>query len=174
MSVLGSLFEGLAIALSMAWDTWWALVLGFTLTGVIGEFVTEDQMTRYLGDDDWSTIGLSTLFGAASSSCSYSATSTARILVEKGASFAAALAFMFASTDLVVELGLVMWILLGWQFVAADFAGGVLAVAVIAFAFRRYVPQEWIEVAREHARNLTESVCAACGMQADPGDPDTV
>lgn len=174
MNVLATLFEALALAVGMAWETWWALVLGFTLTGVVSEFVSADAMTRYVGDDDWETIGLTAAFGAASSSCSYSASSTARVLVEKGASFAAAIAFMFASTDLVVELGLVMWILLGWQFVAADLFGGVVAVFVVAALFRRYVPDEWVETARLNAAAFGETTCSACGMEAPPEAEDTV
>ncbi|WP_277554120.1 permease [Halobaculum limi] len=174
MGLFVALVEALRVALGMAWETWWALVLGFTLTGVVGEFVSEDAMTSLLGDDDWETIGLATAFGAASSSCSYSATSTARVFVEKGASFTASLAFMFASTDLVIELGLVLWILLGWQFVAADVVGGVIAVVVVAGLVRRYVPDDWIDAAREHALALGDTRCAACNMDADPDAPDTV
>ncbi|RBI60650.1 permease [halophilic archaeon] len=173
MTILGSLLRGLALALDMAWETWWALVLGFTLTGAVEEFVTERQMTRYLGDDGWREVGLGTLFGIASSSCSFSAIATAKTLFKKGASPVASLAaFQFAATDLVVELGLVMWILLGWQFVAADFVGGVVAVVVLTVIYRR-VPDDWFERAREHARALDGATCAACGMDAPPDDEET-
>lgn len=174
MTFISSLLHGIALAADMAWETWWALVLGFTLTGAVEEFVTERQMTRYLGDDGWREAGLGTLFGIASSSCSFSAAATAKTLFKKGASPVTSLgAFQFAATDLVVELGLVMWILLGWQFVAADFVGGLVAVAVLVLIYRR-VPDSWFERAREHVRKLDGVTCAACGMDAPPEDDDTV
>ncbi|WP_227354535.1 permease [Haladaptatus salinisoli] len=174
MSIITSLLHGIGLAIGMAWETWWALVLGFTLTGAVDEFVTERQMSRYLGDDGWREVGLGTLFGIASSSCSFSAIATAKTLFKKGASPVASFAaFQFAATDLVVELGLVMWILLGWQFVAADFAGGLVAVAVLALVFRR-VPDEWFERARRHVYELDGATCAACGMDASPDDGETV
>jgi hypothetical protein len=172
---IGSLLDGLGLALGMAWDTWWALVLGFTITGAVEEFVSEEQMTDYLGDDGAREVGLGTLFGALSSSCSYSAVATAKALFKKGASGVASLAaFQFAATDLVAELGLVLWILLGWQFVAADFLGGIIAVGILAYIYRTFVPDEWFEEAREHALALDEITCPACGVETDPTAEDTV
>uniref|UniRef100_A0A7D5KKF3 Permease n=2 Tax=Natrinema halophilum TaxID=1699371 RepID=A0A7D5KKF3_9EURY len=169
------LLEGAVIAFRMAWDTWWALVLGFTITGAVQEFVSEDRLTDYLGDDGWREIGYGTFFGASSSSCSFSAVATSRTLFTKGASAAASLgAFQFASTDLVLELALVVTILLGWQFAAAEIVGGLVAVAVIAVVYRRFVPQPWIDRARAHAIALEETECATCGMAADPTDDDTL
>jgi uncharacterized membrane protein YraQ (UPF0718 family) len=131
-------------------------------------------MTKYLGDDGWREAGLGTAFGAATSSCSFSAVATAKTLYKKGASPVASLAaFQFAATDLVVELGLVMWILLGWQFVAADFFGGLIAVGVLVVIFRR-VPQSWWDEAYEHVLALEETTCALCGMTAEPADDDTI
>ncbi|WP_435175255.1 permease [Halorussus sp. AFM4] len=175
MSLVGSLFEGLGLAVGMAWETWWALVLGFTVTGAVEEFAGDDQMARYLGGDGWREVGYGTLFGSLSSSCSFSAVATAKALFKKGASPVASLAaFQFAATDLVAELGLVMWILLGWQFVAAEFAGGLVAVAVLAYVYREHVPDEWFAAARERVLELDEVTCPACGMAADPSDGDTV
>ncbi|WP_267643836.1 permease [Haloarchaeobius amylolyticus] len=172
--VVGTL-AGLWTALRMAWDTWWALVLGFTLTGAVEQFVTAEQLRRHLGEDDWRSVALGTLLGAASSSCSFSAVATSKNLFKKGASPAASLgAFQFASTDLVVEIGLAMWVLLGWQFVAADFFGGIVAVAVLAWVYVRLVPEDWFEEAREHVREVEAPTCAACGMVAPPDDADTV
>ncbi|WP_254763293.1 permease [Natrinema marinum] len=169
------LFEGVAIAARMAWDTWWALVLGFTITGAVQEFVAEERLTDYLGDDGWREIGYGTVFGASSSSCSFSAVATTRTLFTKGASAAASLgAFQFASTDLVLELALVVTILLGWQFAAAEIVGGLVAVAVVAVVYRRFVPESWVDRARTHARALEEIECATCGMAAEPTDADTV
>lgn len=173
--MIGTLFDGLGLAAEMAWETWWALVLGFTITGAVEQFVSDEQMTSYLGDDGWKEVGLGTFFGALSSSCSFSAVATAKALFKKGASGVAAIAaFMFAATDLVAELGLVMWILLGWEFVLADFVGGVVAVVVMAYVYREFVPDEWFEVARENALSLDEVTCPACEMAADPKDEETV
>ncbi|NUB91565.1 permease [Haloterrigena sp. SYSU A121-1] len=174
-AVLLRLLEAAVIAFEMAWDTWWALVLGFTITGAVQEFVSEDRLTDYLGDDGWREVGYGALFGASSSSCSFSAVATTRSLFTKGASAAASLgAFQFASTDLVLELALVVTLLLGWQFAAAEIVGGLVAVAVLAVVYRRFVPQSWIERARAHARALQEIECATCGMAADPTDEETV
>ncbi|WP_274323075.1 permease [Halosimplex aquaticum] len=159
----------------MAWDTWWALVLGFTLSGAVEAFVSEDRMTGALGGDGWREVGLGALLGAASSSCSYSAVGTTKTLFKKGGSGVATLgAFMFASTDLVVELGLVIWVLLGWQFVVGEYLGGVVAVAVLALLFRHVVPAEWVESAREHVRATDRTACPTCDVTVDPTDEDAV
>ncbi|MFC6767333.1 permease [Natrinema soli] len=170
-----ALGEAAIIAFEMAWDTWWALVLGFTVTGAVQEFVSEDRLTDYLGDDGWREIGYGTLFGASSSSCSFSAVAMTRTLFTRGASAAASLgAFQFASTDLVLELALVVTVLLGWQFAAAEIVGGLVAVAVVAIVYRRFVPESWVERARAHARALEKTECATCGMAADPTDGETL
>ncbi|WP_435124511.1 permease [Halobaculum sp. D14] len=174
MGLIGSVFHGLTLAFDMAFDSWWALVLGFAITGAVEVFVSEDAMTDYLGGDGWREVGYGTAFGVASSSCSYSAIAMARKLFKKGASPVAALgAFMFAATDLVVELGLVMWVLLGWQFVAADFLGGLVAIAVLTLAYRR-VPDEWWDVAYRNVLELEQHECEACGMAAPPEEEETV
>ena len=179
LGILGAfllaLGEAAVIAARMAWDTWWALVLGFTITGAVQEFVSAERLTDYLGDDGWREVGYGTLFGASSSSCSFSAVATTRTLFTKGASAATSLgAFQFASTDLVLELALVVTILLGWQFAAAEIVGGLVAVAVVAVVYRRFVPESWVERARAHARALEETECATCGMAADPTDEDAI
>ena len=175
MSILTGIADGASLAARMAWETWWALVLGFTLTGIIEEFVSEEDISRLLGDDDWREIGLATLFGVASSSCSFSATATAKTLFKKGASAAAALAaFQFASTNLVIELALVIWILLGWQFVLADFVGGLIAVSVLAVLYKYVFPDAWSEAAREHLLATEEITDPVCGMTVDPDAEDAV
>lgn len=175
MSLLTSFVEAIVRIVEMTWETWWALVLGFTLSGLVEVFVSEKQMTRLLGDDDWREVGLGMLFGAASSSCSYSATGTSKSLFKKGASGVASLgAFLFAATDLVIELGLVIWVLLGWQFVIGEYIGGVIATVIIALIFKHVIPERWFEAAREHLHAVEETSCAACGMEADPIDEETV
>lgn len=171
---LADLGRGLGLALSMAWDTWWALVLGFTIAGAVETFVSEDDLTDRLGDDGWREASAGTAFGVATSSCSFSAVATAKTLFEKGASPVVSLgAFQFAATDLVVDIGLIMWVLLGWQFVAADYVGGLIAVAVLVVIYRR-VPSDWWDTARDHVHALDETACATCGMAADPTDDETV
>ncbi|QCS43467.1 permease [Natrinema versiforme] len=170
-----ALVDGTIIAFKMGWETWWALVFGFTLSGAIQEFLSEDRITDYLGDDSWRAVAYGSFFGASSSSCSFSAVSMTRSLFTKGASAAASLgAFQFASTDLVLELALVVLLLLGWQFALAEIVGGLVAIVVLAIVYRRFVPEAWIERAREHARALEETECATCGMRADPADEDTI
>ncbi|MFC5971010.1 permease [Halomarina salina] len=167
MDVLASLARAVSLVVEMTWQTWWALVLGFTVSGAVHAFVSEERMSETLGDDGWREVSLATLFGAASSSCSYSAVATTKTVFSKGASLAASLAFMFASTDLVVELGLVMWVLLGWEFVVGEFLGGLVAVAVVTLV-ARHVPSRWVEDARDHLAENREATCPSCGMSVDP------
>lgn len=175
MSVTAAFAEAIRLVVSMTWETWWALVLGFTLSGVVEVFVSEERMTELLGGEGRREIVLGSVFGAASSSCSYSAVGTSKSLFKKGASGVASLgAFMFASTDLVIELGLVLWVLLGWEFVVGEYLGGVIAIAVLAVLFRNVVPQRWFDAAREHLHDVEETNCDACGMEADPTDAETV
>ena len=174
MGILSNIGHAIGLAADMAWSTWWALVLGFTVTGAVEVFSSEEQMTTYLGDDGWREVGYGTLFGVASSSCSYSAISMAKALFKKGASPVAAIgAFMFAATDLVIELGLVMWVLLGWKFVLADFVGGIIAIVVLTLIYRR-VPDSWWDEAYENLLELSETECEMCGMAAPPHDEETV
>ncbi|MWG33025.1 permease [Halomarina oriensis] len=169
MPVLDSLVDALSLTAEMTWDTWWALVLGFTVSGAVHAFVSEERMSATLGDDGWREVGLASLFGAASSSCSYSAVATAKTVFSKGASLVATLAYTFAATDLVVELGLVMWVLLGWQFVVGEFVGGLVAVCVVTVLIRR-VPDRRVEDAREHVRETREATCPTCGMSVDASE----
>src|SRR5206468_3553037 len=116
--------DGLLNAARMAWEVWWALVLGFALSGVVQAWVPRARLERALGGRGLREVSLATALGAASSSCSYAAIAIAKSLFQKGASFVSAMAFQFASTNLVFELGLVLWLLLGWQFTLAEFVGG--------------------------------------------------
>src|SRR3954452_25559703 len=120
----------------MAWEVWWALVLGFLLSAIVQAWVPRKRMERALGARDLRTVSLSTGLGAASSSCSYAAVAIAKSMFAKGASLAAAMAFQFASTNLVFELGLVIWILLGWQFTLAEFVVGIVLIVLLSLALR--------------------------------------
>ena len=135
----------------MAWEVWWALVLGFTLSGIVQAWVPRSRLQRALGGAGPREIALATALGAASSSCSYAAIAIAKSLFQKGASFAAAMAFQFASTNLVFELGIVMWIFLGWKFTLAEFIGGFVLIALMWLGLRLFVSRRLEEEAREHA-----------------------
>src|SRR3954464_6816735 len=128
----GDVGDGLREGFFMFWETLWALVLGFGLSGAVQAFVSKDAMQRVLGDHRAPAVARSSLFGMASSSCSYAAAAMARSLVRKGADFTTAMVFMFASTNLVVELGIVLVVLLGWQFAAAEFVGGFIMIVLLA------------------------------------------
>ncbi|MBV8161672.1 MAG: permease [Acidimicrobiia bacterium] len=125
------LLHSLREAFFMLWETLWALVLGFALSGAVQAFVPRESMERALGDHRPPAVARASFFGMVSSSCSYAASAMARSLYEKGADFLTAMAFMFASTNLVVELGVVLLVLLGWQFAAAEFVGGVLMIVLL-------------------------------------------
>src|SRR5438034_11822577 len=135
----------------MAWEVWWALVLGFLLSGIVQAWVPRDRLQRALGGAGAREITFATGLGAASSSCSYAAIAIAKSLFQKGASFAAAMAFQFASTNLVFELGIVLWIFLGWQFTAAEFVGGLILIVLMWIGIRYLVSRRLEEQARERA-----------------------
>src|ERR687884_1372277 len=119
----------------MTWEVLWALILGFALSGAVQAVVSKREMRRLLPDDSPKTIAVATGLGAASSSCSYAAVALARSLFRKGADFTAAMAFQFASTNLVIELGLILALLLGWQFTLAEFIGGPVMIVLLALLF---------------------------------------
>src|SRR5437867_8178129 len=120
-SIWSELWQALSFAFGMFWEILWALILGFALSGVVQAVVSKQEMRRLLPDDSPKTLAIATGLGAASSSCSYAAVALARSLFRRGADFTAAMAFQFASTNLVIELGIIMALLLGWQFTLAEF-----------------------------------------------------
>ena len=136
----------------MFWEVWWALVLGFALSGVVEAWIPRSRLERALGGRGPRELALSTVLGAASSSCSYAAIAIAKSLFQKGASFASAMAFEFASTNLVFEIGIVMWIFLGWQFTLAEFVGGIILIALMWAGVRLIVTRRLEEAARQHAQ----------------------
>lgn len=151
MSVWNGIVHALAVAGSMTWEILWALILGFTLSAVVQAVVRRESIARLLGDDRAATLAVASGLGAASSSCSYAAVALARSLFRQGASFAAAMAFEIASTNLVVELGVIMALLLGWQFTAAEFIGGPLMIIILAVLFRLFLRQRLLSEAHAQA-----------------------
>ena len=133
----------------MFFDTMWALVLGFALSGAVQAFVSRAEMQRSLGDHQPKTLTKSSLFGVISSSCSYAASALAKTLFARGADFTAAIVFMVASTNLVIELGIVLWLLVGWQFALAEFVGGAIMILLLGLVVPRVIPAGWIHDARE-------------------------
>lgn len=169
--------EATELTLIMVWETWWALVLGFTIAGAVESWVSKEKITDYLKGDGIKELGLGTFFGFVSSSCSFSAIATAKNLFKKGASAAASLAaFMFASTNLVIEIGFVMWVLLGWQFVLANFLGGIILILMMVAIFKFIIPETDIEDAREHAINKEGLIETdpVCGMDVNAEETDFV
>src|SRR3954468_9476252 len=150
--VIAKVGDGLWNAVLMAWEVWWALVLGFAISAIVQAWVPRERVERALAGDGLRPVGRATALGAASSSCSYAAIAIARSLFAKGASAASALAFQFASTNLVWELGLVLWVLIGWQFTLAEFAGGLVMIGLMWALLRAFVPVRVEAEAREHAR----------------------
>src|SRR5664279_670106 len=146
-----ALLHALGIAGSMTWQVTWSLILGFGLSAVIEALVRKSTIASLLPDDRARSLAVATGLGAASSSCSYAAVARARSLVRKGADFTAAMAFQFASTNLVVELGLILALLLGWQFTLAEFVGGPLMIVLLVLLFRRLLTTRLREAAIRQA-----------------------
>jgi uncharacterized protein len=159
MSVLSAIGDSLYEGFSMFWETLWALVLGFGLSGAVQAFVSRGQMQRVLGDHRPATVGKAGLLGLVSSSCSYAAAALGKSLFAGGADFTSAMVFMVASTNLVVELGIVLWLLLGWQFALAEFVGGAIMIMLLAVVLPPVLPRGWIEGARAR-------------LHAGPGETD--
>jgi uncharacterized membrane protein YraQ (UPF0718 family) len=143
--------HALAVAGGMTWQILWSLILGFTLTAVVQALVRRGTIERLLGDDSPRTLGVATGLGIVSSSCSYAAVALARGLFRKGADFTAVMVFEIASTNLVIELGIIMALLLGWQFTAAEFVGGPIMIVLIAVLFRLFLHRRLVDTARQQA-----------------------
>ena len=148
---MGAITKALSLAFAMFWQILWPLILGFTLSGVVQSAVSKKDMVRLLGNDSPRCITLAALFGFASSSCSYAAVALARSLFRRGADFTAAIVFEFASTNLVIELGIIMAILLGWQFTAAEYVGGPIMIIILWLLFRRTLTRSRVAEARRVA-----------------------
>ena len=155
------LWMGVYHAGAMFWQTLWALVLGFGISAALQVFVSKERMTQLLGGSGPKEVLLATGFGAASSSCSYAAASIGRSAFQKGAALVPALAFMFASTNLVIELGAVLWILMGWQFVLAEIVGSFVLIGVMWLLITIAFPKQLESEARKHAQTENTACCHA-------------
>jgi uncharacterized membrane protein YraQ (UPF0718 family) len=164
--------HALALAGSMTWEILWALILGFGLSAVVQAVVRKSTIVRVLGDDRPRTLAVAAGLGAASSSCSYAAVALARSLFRKGANLTAAMAFEIGSTNLVVELGVILALLMGWQFTVAEFVGGPLMIVLLAVLFRLFVRSRTIEAARQQAgRGIAGSMEGHAAMDMSvPGE----
>ncbi len=149
--LIDAIGNALRTALDMFWEVLWPLILGFGLSGIVQAVVSHKAMARFLGDDSPRSLTFASLFGVASSSCSYASVALARSLFRKGASFTAAMAFELASTNLVIELGIILVVLLGWPFTAAEFAGGIIMVVLLALIFRLTLTPKLVAMARNQA-----------------------
>jgi uncharacterized protein len=153
--MLAKIGEALLLAAGMAWQVGWSLVLGFALSGAVQALVSKERMQRVLGRDGVREIALATGFGAASSSCSYAAAAMSKTLFKKGAALIPSLAFLFSSTNLVLELGIILYLLMGWQFAAAEWLGGVVLIAIMTVLVKLTYPKQLVEEARRHADEAT-------------------
>src|SRR5881227_3222746 len=151
MAVLAAIGHALAVAGSMTWQITWSLILGFTLSAIVQAVVRRQTITRMLGDDRPAALAKATGLCAASSSCSYAAVALARSLFRKGASFTSAMVFEIASTNLVIEMGIILALLISWQFTLAEFVGGPIMIVLLAVLFRIFVRRRLLEKAHEQA-----------------------
>ena len=149
--MLVAIGHALMMSFAMTWEILWALILGFGLSAIIQAVVSKEEMSRLLPDDSARTVAVACGLGAASSSCSYAAVALARSMFRKGANFTAAMAFQFASTNLVVELGILLALLMGWQFTLAEFTGGPLMIAIMVLLFKAFLTPRIVEAARQQA-----------------------
>jgi hypothetical protein len=150
-TIAHALVSALSMAFAMGWEILWPLILGFTLSGVVQAVVTKAEMSRLLPDSSPPSIVIASALGVASSSCSYAAVALARSIFRRGADFIAAIAFQFASTNLVLELGIILAVLIGWQFVAAEFVGGLIMILLLTVMLRAVMTPERVAEAKRQA-----------------------
>src|SRR5216110_891015 len=148
MTLFASILEALFMAFSMYWEILWPLILGFALSGIVQAVVSHQAIAKALGGDSPKHLTLAVLFGIASSSCSYAAVALARSIFQKGASFVSSMAFELASTNLVIELGIILFVILGWQFTLAEYFGGIVMVISIGLIFRLTLTPKLVQMAK--------------------------
>src|SRR3954469_6773045 len=153
------IWSSLYFAVAMLWETFWALARGFGISAALQVLVSKEQMSRAFGRTNLQTVSLATLLGGASSSCSYAAAAAARSAFQQGAAFIPVIAFMFASTNLVIELGAVLWVLMGWHFVLAEVIGALVLIGVMWLLMSIFFPKRLEVEAREQATAKVEDCC---------------
>src|SRR6202521_5249576 len=151
MGLIDAVLRALSFSFGMTWEILWALILGFTLSAVVQAVVSKAEISRLLPDASAHCLTIAAALGAASSSCSYAAVAIARSLFRKGANFTAAMAFQIASTNLVIELGIILALLIGWQFTLAEFMGGAIMIVLLAILFRAVLRPASVAEARRQA-----------------------
>jgi uncharacterized membrane protein YraQ (UPF0718 family) len=163
--MLTAIGHALMMSFTMAWEILWALILGFWLSAIVQAVISKDEMSRLLPNDSPRTVLLACGLGTASSSCSYAAVALARSMFRKGANFTAAMAFQFASTNLVLELGILLAVLMGWQFTLAEFTGGPLMIILMVLLFKVFLTPKIVAAARQQAdKNLQGRMEGHAGM----------
>ena len=175
MNILAAVGDALGLAFSMTWQIAWALILGFTLSALVQAVVRRESVTRLLGDDGPKSLTAAAGLGVASSSCSYAAVALARSLFVKGANFTSAIAFQLASTNLVIELGIILVLLMGWEFAAAEYVGGVVMILALALVLRACLRPTLLEAARKQAeRGVAGSMEGHAAMDMSIADGGTI
>ncbi|MEO7148730.1 MAG: permease [Rhodanobacteraceae bacterium] len=173
MDILTAIDHALWLAFTMFWQIFWGLSLGFTFSAIIEVLIPKDTMSKLLPDGGPRSIATAGLFGAATSSCSYAAVAMARSIVRKGGNFTAAMAFQFAATNLVLELGVLLWVLMAWQFAAAEFIGGTIMLILLGVGYALLLPKKLERAAVEHAKGDAQGAMeghAAMAMEKRSGD----
>jgi hypothetical protein len=150
LDIIDKIGQAMLMSIGMAWQTGWTLVLGFAISALLQSVVSTEQMKQALGQDGPKELALASLAGAASSSCSYASAAIMRTLFKKGAALATSLAYMFASTNLVLELGIILYLLMGWQFMAGEWIGGIVLIVVMSGLVKLTYPKRLAETARTH------------------------
>jgi len=173
MHFFDGVWHGIDEGFFMFWETLWALVLGFVLSGAVQAFVSRTEMREALGAHRPRELWRASFFGVISSSCSYASSALAKSLFARGADFTASIVFMVASTNLVVELGIVLWLLIGWQFALAEFVGGAIMIALVGLVLPRVIPAGWLDGARERLNSESSEHDPGHEHNHDHGDvPD--
>lgn len=153
--MFGQIAESALTSIGFFWKAGWAFVLGYFISSMIQAFVPKGRLVHYMGESNPKSISLATFFGAISSSCSFAALAAGRSLFQKGANFIALLAFLFASTNLVIELGILIYVFLGWQYVVAEIIGGLLLIVIASIIAKLTYPSKLIEEAKENVSGHT-------------------
>ena len=175
MNILAAVGDALGLAFSMTWQIAWALILGFTLSALVQAVVRRESVTRLLGDGGPKSLTAAAGLGVASSSCSYAAVALARSLFVKGANFTTAIAFQLASTNLVIELGIILVLLMGWEFAAAEYVGGVVMILALALVLRACLRPTLLEAARKQAeRGVAGSMEGHAAMDMSIAEGGTI